>query len=161
MKQETASIVNSVPVKLTEQSGEQKVMVEAVGKMVAELKLMQGKLDTMQNWQTENEQNYSEMHADYLEYKIKNEKTEGQQEGQLEVETSVPILTFGQTIPQTEQMVPTAVKAEPSVGQMQGTFTGQPKSSSHFVTPSSLLGNSPSSQQSGFGSDFRFPRTPF
>ena len=40
MKQETAATVKSVLVKLTEQSGEQKAMVEAVGKMVAELKLM-------------------------------------------------------------------------------------------------------------------------
>ena len=40
MKPQTASTVNSVLVKLTEQSGEQKAMVEAVGKMVAELKLM-------------------------------------------------------------------------------------------------------------------------
>ena len=160
MKQETASTVNSVLVKLTEQSGEQKAMVEAVGKMVAELKLMQGKLDTVQNWQTENEQKYAEMHADYMEYKTKNEETEGQQEGQPEAETSVPTFTFGQTVPQTEQTVPTVVKAEPSVGQAQGTFVGQPESSSHFVTPSSLLGNSPSSQQSGFGSDFTFPHTP-
>ena len=107
VKQETASTMNSVLVKLTEQSGEQKAMVEAVGKMVAELKLMQGKLDPVQNWQTENEQKYAEMHADYLDYKIKNEETEGQQEGQLEAETSVPTFTFGQT----EQTVPTAVKA--------------------------------------------------
>ena len=116
VKQETASTVNSVLVKLTEQSGEQKAMVEGVGKVVAEVKLMQGKLDTMQNWQTENEQKYTEMHADYMEYKIKNEETEGQQEGQLEAETSVPTFTFGQTIPQTEQTVPTTVKAEPSAG---------------------------------------------
>ena len=54
VKQETASPVNSVLVKLTEQSAEQKAMVEAVGKMVAELKLMQGELYTVQNWQTEN-----------------------------------------------------------------------------------------------------------
>ena len=100
MKQETASTVNSVLVKLTEQSGEQKAMVEAVGKMVAELKLMQGKLDTVQNWQTENEQKYAEMHADYMEYKIKNEETEGQQEGQPEAETSAPTFTIGQTVPQ-------------------------------------------------------------
>ena len=73
----------------------------------------------------------------------------------------MPTFTFGQTIPQTEQTVPTAVKAEPSAGQMQGTFTRQPESSSHFVTPNSLLGNSPSSQQSGFGSDFTFPHAPF
>ena len=95
IKQETASTVNSVLVKLTEQSGEQKAMVEAVGKMVAELKLMQGKLDTVQNWQTENEQKYAEMHADYMEYKIKNEEIEGQQEGQPEAETSAPTFTFG------------------------------------------------------------------
>ena len=57
------------------------------------------------------------MHADYMEYKIKNEGTEGQQEGQLEAQTSVPTFTFGQTIPQTEQTVPTTVKAEPSAGQ--------------------------------------------
>ena len=152
--------MNSVLVKLTEQSGEQKAMVEAVGKMVAELKLMQGKLDTVQNWQTENEQKYAEMHADYMEYKIKNEGTEGQQEGQLEAQTSAPTFTFGQTIPQTEQTVPTIVKAEPSAGQAQGAFAGQPKSSSPFVTPNSLLGNNPSSQQSGFGSDFTFPHTP-
>ena len=49
MKQETASTVNSVLVKLTEQSAEQKAMVDAVGKMVTKVKLMQGKLDTMQN----------------------------------------------------------------------------------------------------------------
>ena len=67
VNQETASTVNSVLVKLTEQSGEQKAMVEAVGKMVAELMLMQGKLDTVQNWQTENEQKYAEMHTDYME----------------------------------------------------------------------------------------------
>ena len=77
VKQETASTVNSVLVKLTEQSGEQKAMVEAVGKMVAELKLMQGKLDTVQNWKAENEQKYAKMHADYLDYKIKNEETGG------------------------------------------------------------------------------------
>ena len=116
VKQETASTMNSVIVKLTEQSGEQKAMVEAVGNMVAELKLMQGKLDTVQNWQTENEQKYAEMHADCMEYKIKNEETEGQQEGQLEAETSVPTCTFGQTILQTEQAVPTTIKGEPSVG---------------------------------------------
>ena len=132
VKQETASTVNSVLVKLTEQSGEQKAMVEAVGKMVAELKLMQGKLDTVQNWQTENEQKYAEMHADYMDYKIKNEETEGQQEGQHEAETSVPTFTFGQTVPQTNTDVPIVVKAEPSVGQAQGTFTGQPESSSQF-----------------------------
>ena len=86
--------MNSVLIKLTEQSGEQKTMVEAVGKMVADLKLMQGKLDTVQNWQTQNEQKYGEMHADYMEYKIKNEETKGQQEGQLEAETSVPTFTF-------------------------------------------------------------------
>ena len=40
VKQEIASRVNSVLVRLTEQSGEQKAMVEAVGKMVAEFKLM-------------------------------------------------------------------------------------------------------------------------
>ena len=160
MKQETASTVNSVLVKLTEQSGEHKAMVETIGKMVAELKLMQGKLDTVQNWQTENEQKYAETQADYMEYKIKNEETEGQQEGQLEAKTSVPTFTFGRTILQTEQTVPTTVKAEPNAGQAQGAFTGQPESSSLFVTPNSLLGNSPSSQQLGFGSDFTFPRTP-
>ena len=134
--------------------------MEAVGKMVAELKLMQGKLDTVQNWQTENEQKYAEMHADYMEYKIKNEEIEGQQEGQLEAETSVPTFIFGQTIPQTEQTVPITMKAEPSAGQAQGAFAGQPESSSPFVTPNSHLGNSPSSQQSGFGSDFTFLHTP-
>ena len=72
----------------------------------------------------------------------------------------MPTFTFGQTIPQTEQTGPTTIKAEPSTGQMQGAFTRQPKSSSHFVTPSSLLGNIPSSQQSGFGSDLTFPHTP-
>ena len=161
VKQETASTVNSVLVKLTEQSGEQKSMVEAVGKMVAELKLMQGKLDTVQNWQTENEQKYAEMHADYMEYKIKNEGTEGQQEGQLEAETSVPTFTFGQTIPQTEQIVPTVVKAEPSAGQGQGAFTRQPESSSPFVTPNSLLGNSPSSNSLGLDQISHFPMLPF
>ena len=94
------------------------------------------------------------MHADYMEYKIKNEETEGQQEGQKEKETSGPTFTFGQT-------VPIVVKAEPSVGQAQGTFAGQPESSSSFIPPSSFLGNSPSSQQSDFGSDFTFPHTPF
>ena len=160
VKQETASTVNSVLAKLTEQSAEQKAMVETVGKMVAELKLMQGKLDTVQNRQTENEQKYAEMHADYLDYKIKNKETEGQQEGPLEAENSVPTFTFGQTVPQTEQTVPTVVKAESSAEQAQGTFVGQPESSLHFGTPSSFLGNSPSSQQSGFGSDFTFPHTP-
>ena len=134
--------------------------MEAVGNMVAELKLMQGKLDTVQNWQTENEQKYANMHADYMEYKIRNEETEGQQEGQKEKETSVPTFTFGQTVPQTEQTVPIVVKAEPSAGQAQGIFVGQPESSSHFVTPRSLLANNPFSQQSGFGSDFTFPHTP-
>ena len=90
MKQETASTVNFVLVKLTEQSAEQKAMVETVGKMVAELKLMQGKLDTVQNWRTKNEQKYAEMHAAYLDYKIENEETKGQQEGQLEAEISMP-----------------------------------------------------------------------
>ena len=74
VKQETASIVNSILVKLKEQSTEQKAMVDALGKMVAEVKLMQDKLDTVQNWQTENEQKYAEMHADYLDYKIKMKK---------------------------------------------------------------------------------------
>ena len=101
VKQETASTMNSVLVNLTEQSAEQKAMVEVVGKMVVELKLMQGKLDTVQNWQTENEQKYADMHADYMEYKVKNEETEGQQEGQQEKETSVPTFTFGQTVSQT------------------------------------------------------------
>ena len=73
VRQETASAVNSVLVKLTEQSAKQKAMVEVVGKIVAELGLMQGKLDTVQNWQTENEQKCTDMHADYMEYKIKNE----------------------------------------------------------------------------------------
>ena len=73
-------------------------MVEAVGKMVVEVKLVQGKLDTMQNWQTKNGQKYADTHADYMEYKIKNEETEGQQERQPEVETSIPTFTFGQTI---------------------------------------------------------------
>ena len=114
VKQETASTVNSVLVKLTEQSAKRKAMVNAVGKMIAEVKFMQGKLDTVQNWQTENKQKYADMHTDYLDYKIKNEETEGQQEGQLDVETSVPTFTFGQTIPQTEQIAPTIVKAEPS-----------------------------------------------
>ena len=57
VKQETASTMNSVLVKLTEQSAEQKAMVETVGKMVAEMKLMQGKLDTVQNWETETNRN--------------------------------------------------------------------------------------------------------
>ena len=48
--------------------------MEAIGKMVAELKLMQGKLGTVQNWQTKNEQKYAEMHANYMEYKIKMKK---------------------------------------------------------------------------------------
>ena len=79
----------------------------------------------------------------------------------MEAENSVPTFTFGQTIPQTEQTVPTAVKAEPSAGQAQAIFSGQPESSSPFVTPSSLLGNNPYSQQSSFGSDFTFPHIPF
>ena len=70
--------MNSVLIKLTEQSAEQKAMVDAVGKMVAEVKLMQGKLDTVQNWETENEQKYAEMHADYLNYKTKNDEAGGQ-----------------------------------------------------------------------------------
>lgn len=45
--------------------------------MVAELKVMQVKLDTMQNWQTENEQKHAEMHAAYLDYKTQNEEIEG------------------------------------------------------------------------------------
>ena len=110
MKQEIASTVNSIMVKLIEQSGEQKAMVEVVGKMVAELKLMQGKLDTVQNWQTGNEQKYAEMHADYMAYKTKNEEIEGQQEGQPEAETSIPTFTFGHTVPQTEQIVPIVAK---------------------------------------------------
>ena len=57
VKQETASTMNSVLAKLTEQSAEQKAMVEAVGKMVPELKLIQGKLDIVQNWQTETNRN--------------------------------------------------------------------------------------------------------
>ena len=65
----------------------------------------------------------------------------------------MPTFTFG-------QIIPTTIKAEPSAGQLQGAFTGQPKSSSHFVTPSSLLGNIPSSKQSGFGSDLTFHHTP-
>ena len=73
--------MNSVLVKLTQQSGEQKVMVEVVGKLVAELKLMRRKLDSVQNQQTENEQKYAEMYVYYLDYRIKNEETEGQQEG--------------------------------------------------------------------------------
>ena len=68
----------------------------------------------MQNWQTENEQKYDEMHADYLDYKIKNEETEGQQEGHLEAKTSVPIFTFEQTLPKTKQTVPIVVKAASS-----------------------------------------------
>ena len=140
VKQETTSTVNYVLIKLTEKSSEQKAMVEAVGKMVAELKLMQGKLDTVQNWQTQNKKKYSDMHADYMEYKIKSEEMEGEQEGQQEKETSVPTFTFGQTAPQTEQTVPTVVKAEPSAGQAQGTFVGQPESSSHFVTPQKSFG---------------------
>ena len=125
MKQETASTVNSVLVKLTEQSGEQKAMVEAVGKMVAELKLMQGKLDTVQNWQTENEQKYAEMHADYMEYKIKNEEAEGQQEGQPEAETSAPTFTIGQTVPQiVPQTVPIVIKVEPNAGSSFSSSCG-------------------------------------
>ena len=93
--------------------------------------------------------------------KLRNKETEGQQEGQLEAETSVPTFASGQTIPQIEQIVLTTVKAEPSAGQAQGAFNGQPESSSPFVIPNSLLGNSPSSQQSGFGSDFTFPHIPF
>ena len=53
----------------------------------------------MQNWQTENEQKYAQMHADYMEYnKIQNEETEGLQEGQHDAETSAPTFTFGQTV---------------------------------------------------------------
>ena len=42
VKQETASKMNSVLVKLTEQSAEQKAMVDTVGKMVAGVKFRQG-----------------------------------------------------------------------------------------------------------------------
>ena len=116
MKQQTTSTANSVLVKLTEQSAKQKAMVDAIGKMVAEVKLMQGKLDTVQNWQIKNEQKYAQMHADYLDYKTKNEETEGKHEGQLEAETSVPTFTFGQTVPQTEQTILATIKVEPSAG---------------------------------------------
>ena len=47
VKLEPTSTVNCVFVKLTKQASEQKAMVEAVGKTVAELKLMQNKLDTL------------------------------------------------------------------------------------------------------------------
>ena len=40
MQQEIASIINSVLVKLTEQSAKQKAMFDAVGKMGAIVKLM-------------------------------------------------------------------------------------------------------------------------
>ena len=56
------------------------------------------------------------MHADYPDYKIKNEEIEGHLEGQLEAKTSVPTFNFGQIVPQTEQAVPIAIKAEPNVG---------------------------------------------
>ena len=161
VKQETASTMNSVPVKLTEQFGEQKAMVEAVGKMVAELKLMQGKLDTVQNWQTENEQKYAEMHADYMEYKIKNEGTEGQQEDQLEAQTSAPTFTFGQTIPQTKQTVPTIVKAEPSAGQAQGAFIGQPESSSLLLHPTVFWATTHPPNSLGLDQISHFPILPF
>ena len=58
-------------------------------------------------------------------------------------ETSVATFTFGQTVPQTEQTVPTVVKAEPRAGQAQGTLTGQPESSSYFATPRSFFGQQP------------------
>ena len=81
------------------------------------------------------------MHADYMDYKIRNEETEGQQEGQPEAETSASTFTFGQTVPQTiPQTVPIVVKAEPSVGQAQGTFPGQPESSSSFIPPLQFFG---------------------
>ena len=76
-KQETTSRVNSVLVELIEKYVEQKAIARAVGKMVAELKLIQCKLGTVQNLQAENEQKYAEMHADYLDDKIKNEEVEG------------------------------------------------------------------------------------
>ena len=69
--------MNYVLVKLTEQFGEQKAILETFGKMVAELKLMQGKLNTVQKWQIGNEQKYAEMHANYLDYKTKNEEPKG------------------------------------------------------------------------------------
>ena len=75
----------------------------------------------------------------------------------MEAETLVPTFTFAQIVPQTEQIIPTTVKAEPSAGQAQGTFTRQPESSSYFATPSSFLGNSPSSQQFGLGLISHFP----
>ena len=68
-------------------------MLEAAWEMVAELELMQGKLDTAQNLQTENGQEYAEMHADNLDCEIKNGETEGQLECQLEAETSTPTFT--------------------------------------------------------------------
>ena len=47
VKQETAFVL----VKLIEQSSEHKAMIETIEKMVAEPKLMRGKMDTVQKWQ--------------------------------------------------------------------------------------------------------------
>ena len=56
-------------------------------------KFIQGKLATMQIGRLKMKKN-AEMHAHYLDYKFKNEETEGQQEGQPEAETSAPMSTF-------------------------------------------------------------------
>ena len=45
----------------------------------------------------------------------------------MEAETSLPIFTFKKIVPQTEQILSTAVKAEPSAGQMQGTLLDSQK----------------------------------
>lgn len=99
VEQETTYTVNSVLVELTKQSTEEKYRVKAIRKMVAELKFMQGNLDTMQNWKTESKQKYAEMHADYLDYKIKKEETQGQQEDQPKTKTRLPCLHLGSQFP--------------------------------------------------------------
>ena len=70
------------------------------------------------------------------------------------------MFTFGQKVHQTEQTIPIAVKEDPNARQAQETFYGQSESSSGVATRNSLLGNSPSSKQSGFGSDSTFHHTP-
>ena len=72
--QETASTMNFVLVKLTEQSSEQKAMVEAIRKMVAELKLMRGKLDTMQTGKHKMNRNMLRCMLTTLTIKVKMKK---------------------------------------------------------------------------------------
>ena len=95
-----------------------------------------------------------------MEYESKNKETKGQPEVQPEVDASNPMFTSGQTIPPTIQTIPIAVNKALSVGQAQGMSVDHLESSSSSVTPSNLLGNSPSSQQPRFGPDFTFPHTP-